>query len=441
MLPSSLAGAVSALVGYGRAHRSLAARLRLEGAEVYAFDRSEDARALAEADGVPGEFGEGYLEALGALRPAFAFITPGMRKDLPAFADLAARGTQLTSETAFFFARRRRPVLAITGSAGKTTTTTLCGRILERQGISAAVCGNIGRPLSQALGDEEGIALYVVELSSFQLQNLTASPEIAGLLNIRPNHLDIHPTFEDYVESKWRIARYQDASGVVVLPLDLLHSGRDLPGEIRCFSAREDADATLRGDLLTLHGRPLAPRASLLLPGRHNVENALAAALLSEAAGAEDAAIAQEIQVFGGVPHRLELVALRRGVRFVNDSIATAPDRTMAAFDALEGPFVWLAGGYDKHLDYRSLVKQLHGVKLACLFGPVGMTLLGLLRRVGVAAEHYPAFDDAVRHALAAAVPGDTVLLSPAAASYDSFRSFEERGERFRQLVAEDALS
>ncbi|MDA8346205.1 MAG: UDP-N-acetylmuramoyl-L-alanine--D-glutamate ligase [Thermaerobacter sp.] len=435
MLPQSLDGQRAALVGYGRAHRSLARRLLAEGAEVFACDRSEQARAQAQEDGVVGAFGPGYLEALLAQRPAFAFLTPGIRKDLPAFASLAADGTILSSETAFFFARRARPVLGITGSAGKTTTTTLVGRMLARQGIPAAVCGNIGRPLTDALADEGAITLYVAEFSSFQLQNLEHSPEIAGLLNIRPNHLDVHSSFEDYAQSKWRIARFQDAQGSLVLPWELQKEAAGMPGRVLTFSTSERADARLRDGELFLHGRRLLSASELRLPGRHNVENALAAALLAEAAGADDTAIAEELRSFGGVAHRLEVVAEVAGVRCVNDSIATAPDRAMAAFDALEGPFVWLAGGYDKHLDYRELARRVRSVRLACLFGPVGETLLELLRQEAIPARHYNTFDDAVQAALAAAEPGDTVLLSPAAASYDSFRSFEERGERFRELV------
>lgn len=435
MLPQSLRGRRAALVGYGRAHRALALRLAAEGAQVFAFDQSEEAAARAREDGREGSFGAGYLEALRALRPEFAFLTPGMRKDLPALAALGADGTVLTSETAYFFARRRRPVLGITGSAGKTTTTTLVGRMLARQGIAAAVCGNIGRPLSEALGDEQQIELYVAEFSSFQLQNLQASPEIAGLLNIRPNHLDIHPSFEDYAESKWRIARFQGEEGVLVLHAALLASAPPLRGRVECFDAGAPADACVAAGDIVLHGRRVLPVAELRLAGRHNVENALAAALLASAAGAEESAIAEELRSFQGVAHRLELVAVQGGVRYVNDSIATAPDRALAAFDALEGPFVWLAGGYDKHLDYHELARSAKDVRFACLFGPVGKTLLPLLDAQGIAAQLFDGFDAAVEAAARAAQPGDTVLLSPAAASYDAFRNFEERGERFRQLV------
>lgn len=437
MFPERLDGTRVLLVGYGRAHRALGRRLRADGAQVFACDQMEEAGARAAQDGIEGWFGPGYLRALGEVRPDVAFLTPGMRKDLPEVSAQAAKGTRIASETAYFFARRQRPVLGITGSAGKTTTTTLVGRMLERAGRRAAVCGNIGRPLSEALSDESEIDLYVAELSSFQLQLLDESPEIAAVLNIRPNHLDIHPSFADYVQSKWRIARFQDERGIIVLPPELLQDAPPLRGRVRSFALRGPADAQVAEGVLTLDGRPLLSAADLRLPGRHNLENALAAALLASAAGAGDDAIAQELRSFAGVPHRLELVADVGGVRYVNDSIATAPDRSLAAFDALEGPFIWLAGGYDKRLDYVELVQRVHGVRLACLFGPVGEKLQPLLQARGIAADHYPeGFDAAVRAALTQARAGETVLLSPAAASYDEFRNFEERGERFRALVA-----
>jgi len=433
-VPRSFQGQRVALLGLGRAHVALCRALLAEGAEVQLYDRDPGRQHLLAEFGTAGRCGDGYLAAAAASGAAWAFLTPGMRKDLPEVVALASRGCRLTAEAGYFLARRARPVIGITGSAGKTTTTTLVARMLQRSGIAAAACGNIGLPFAQALAEEAATAVYVGEFSSFQLQLVEESPETAAVLNIRPNHLDIHPSFEDYAQSKWRIARFQTPQDLLVVPPELL-AGAQGRARRRTFALIGPADAEVSEGWLCLTGERLLPVDRLRLPGRHNVENALAAALLAEAGGATRQAIAAELQSFPGVRHRQELVAEQAGVRFVNDSIATAPDRTAAAFAAIGGPLLWLGGGYDKHLDYGVLRGQLGAVRRAFLFGPVGALLLDVCRADGVAAEIYPDFAAAVTAAIAAAEPGDTVLLSPGAASYDAFRDFEERGDAFRALV------
>ncbi len=435
-LPDAFSGRRVALLGLGRAHRALALSLLAEGAEVLAFDRDPAKAPLLTEIGVGGRCGEGYLEAALAVRAEFCFLTPGMRKDTAEVQALVAGGCHLASEAGYFLARRKAPVLGITGSAGKTTTTTLVARMLTRGGVAATACGNIGRAFADALRDESATDIYVAEFSSFQLQLLEESPEIAAVLNIQPNHLDIHPSFADYAESKWHIARYQRQEDLLVLPPDLMATAVG-PARRATFSLRESADAAFADGQLQLHGQPLLYAAEVRLPGRHNLENALAAALLAEAGGASPADIARELRTFPGVPHRLEVVAESGGVRFINDSIATAPDRTMAAFAAVDGPLLWLAGGYDKHLDYNVLHGHLGAVRRAFLFGPVGRLLMPVCERDGILAVFYQDFAAAVRAAIAAAQAGDTVLLSPGAASFDAFRDFEARGEAFRQLVSE----
>ena len=433
-LPDSFGGERVALLGFGRAHRALAASLAAEGAQVLVFDRDPAKAAELGQLGLGGACGDTYLERAAASGARFAFLTPGMRKDLPQLARLAETGCRLTAEAAYFFARRSARVIGITGSAGKTTTTTLTERILRRSGVRAKACGNIGLPFAEALRGEGEVDVFVAELSSFQLQLLEESPETAAVLNIAPNHLDIHPSLEDYSQSKWNIARHQGGQNLLVLPPELL---REAPGAARraTFAPGPPADACLVGEQLTLHGTPVACLDDLRLPGRHNVLNALAAALLAESGGATPSALREELRTFSGVPHRLELVAEAGGVRYVNDSIATAPDRTLAAFATLVGPLLWLAGGYDKHLDYGVLRGHLGGVRQAFLFGPVGRLLENVCAADGVQAALYPDFAAAVRAACAAAEAGDTVLLSPGAASYDAFRSFEERGDAFRAEV------
>ncbi len=439
ILPDSFAGRRVALLGLGRAHKALALALKAEGAEVLAFDREQGKDDVLRELGIAGTCGDGYLGAALGARLDFCFLTPGMRKDLPEVRALVEGGCQLAAEAGYFLARRKAPVLGITGSAGKTTTTTLVARMLARSGVAATACGNIGRAFADALRDEGRTDIYVAELSSFQLQLVEESPEIAAVLNIRPNHLDIHPSFTDYAQSKWRIARYQGPEDLLVLPPELLADAQGEGGRAT-FSLTEEADATFRDGQLTLYGEPLMAARDVRLPGRHNLENALAAALLAQAGGARPEDIREELRNFSGVPHRLELVADAGGVRFINDSIATAPDRTLAAFGAIQGPLLWLGGGYDKHLDYGVMRGHLGDVRRAFLFGPVGRLLLPVCRDQGVPAELYPDFAAAVAAAMRAAQPGDTVLLSPGAASYDAFRDFEQRGEAFRKLV-QDGLA
>ena len=433
-LPDSLAGQPVALLGLGRAHKALALALLAEGADVRAYDRDPAKAAQLAELGIGGAYGDDYLVKAAQAGAAFCFLTPGMRKDLPEVAALVAGGCRLAAEAGYFLARRKAPVVGITGSAGKTTTTTLVARMLQRSGVAATACGNIGRAFADALRDAERTAVYVAELSSFQLQLVDQSPEIAAVLNIRPNHLDIHPSFDDYRRSKWRIARFQRPEDLLVLPPELVPEAPG-PARRRTFSLEPPADATLRRGELTLDGQALIAAEEVRLPGRHNLSNALAAALLARAGGARPEAIREELRSFPGVAHRLEIVAEAAGVRFINDSIATAPDRTLAAFDAVAGPLLWLAGGYDKHLDYRVLLGHLGKVRRAFLFGPVGRLLLPVCQSDGVPAEIYADFAQAVAAAVADARAGDTVLLSPGAASYDAFKDFEERGEVFRSLV------
>lgn len=437
-LPAHLRGLRVALVGLGRAHRALAPKLRAEGAQLAAFDRSATALREAQALQLEGVFGADYLGALLRYRPEVAFLTPGMPKHLPEFEELARRGAVLSGEAAYFLARRRLRCLGITGSAGKTTTTSLVGEMLAAADLRVSLCGNIGPPFASALDESPAADLHVAEFSSFQLSLCDSSPEIAAILNIRPNHLDVHRDLADYRESKWRIGVFQGPEDILVVAEELRAEARArVRSRVLSFGVEGGTDARVAGDWIEALGERLVPVSDLGLRGRHNVENALAASLLALVAGAPADAVRSGLRRFCGVAHRQEVVGESGGVLFVDDSIATTPDRVLAAFASFPGPIVWLAGGYDKHLDYAPLLAGLQGVRRAFLFGPVGGILRGLLQGGPVAAELHSGFDAAVRAAAAAARPGDTVLLSPAAASYDEFADFAERGERFRAIVRE----
>lgn len=450
-----------AVVGLGRENVPLARYLMARGARVTGFDRQDPgdlpapARALA-ALGVRLIGGPGYLEELAAGDFEAAFLTPGMAKDGPEIQALRDRGTLITSQTNLFLQRCRAPVVGITGSSGKSTTTTLVGRILEADGRRPVyVGGNIGRVLIEQVDEIEPDARVVLELSSFQLELVDRSPHIGVLLNLRPNHLDVHASMAAYEAAKRRIFAYQrpEAGDVAVLGCDdptVRAMVPAAPARVSCFGLREGVThgATLRDGWVGLvdgdRWQPVLPAAEVALPGTHNTLNVLAAVAAAAACGAAPEAMRAGVAGFTGLEHRLQLVAEIDGRRFVNDSIATAPDRAAAALAAFSEPVVWIAGGYDKGVPFDELAevalqRPLRAVVLTGLTaqrihqaleeaaGRLGLPLPPVHRAAG--------FDQAVELAARLAQPGDTILLSPACASYDAFPNFAERGRRFAALV------
>jgi UDP-N-acetylmuramoylalanine--D-glutamate ligase len=445
-------GARALVVGFGLNNRPLLPFLAAEGLEVVVADqRPADALEGHDPEAAEWCLGPDYLRCASQRGPYdVVYLTPGMKKDVPEIQALAAAGARLTCETDLFLERCPAPVVGITGSAGKTTTTTLVGDILRRDGRRPVfVGGNIGVPLLPRLGEMSPDSWVVMELSSFQLELVTRSPHGAALLNVAENHLDIHGSMEAYAAAKARIFRYQGREDWLVTatppPTAVEAWLADHRGRRLAFSA----DGPVRRGAYVADGflwwqpggdpHPVLPLNEWRLPGRMNLENALAALAVAMAAGASLEAAADALATFRGVPHRLELVADIGGVRYINDSIATAPQRTLAALEAIPGPLVMILGGYDKHLDYRELGRAVsRRARVVVLVGAVREKIRAALApgpEVLVADD----FDQAVRLARQAARPGDTVLLSPAAASYDMFRNFEERGERFRALVREES--
>jgi UDP-N-acetylmuramoylalanine--D-glutamate ligase len=435
------------VVGLGVNNRPLLPYFAQAGVEVVAADRRP--RSVLDVGDLPAAAwctGPDYLREAVRLGPYEAvYLTPGMVKDGPEIRALVASGARLTCETDLFLSQCPAPVIGITGSAGKTTTTTLVGEMLKADGSRPVfVGGNIGVPLLPRLADISPHAWVVMELSSFQLELVERSPHGAALLNLAPNHLDIHGTFDAYVAAKSRIFAFQGPDDWLVLPdrLDVVEDRvRQAQSAVWRFSDRGPVE---RGTYLAdgqfwwrVDGvsEPFADRASLRLKGAMNVRNALAASLVARLAGARPEAIRRALETFGGVPHRLEPVAEVDGVQYINDSIATAPDRTLAALEALDGPLVVIAGGYDKHLDYTELGRALARRARAVVL--LGQTAEKIARAIGTGTTVRRAADlaEAVAAAHALARPGDTVVLSPASASYDQYRNFEERGEHFRALV------
>lgn len=438
------------VVGLGVNNRPLLPYWLDRGSEVVAADRSPEVASDVMPDArVRWCVGPNYLQEARRLGPYDeVYLTPGMVKTQPDLALLRADGAELTCETDLFLKECPAAVIGITGSAGKTTTTSIVGDILRRDGRRPVfVGGNIGVSLLPELDHMTPDSWVVMELSSFQLELVHRSPHGAALLNLSENHLDIHGDMASYTAAKRRIYEYQRPEDWLVVP-DPLPPGIDPEAEHHrgrriLFS---DGHPVSRGTYVDSgwiwwcgggEPRRVLDLQRWRLPGAMNVRNALAATAIALSAGASLEAVSEGLAEFKGVPHRLELVAEVSGVRYINDSIATAPDRTLAALEAITGPLVVIAGGYDKHLDYTALGRALRSRAKAVVL--VGQTADKLRQALGpnpsCVVTDAESFDAAFSSAVAMAAPGDTVLLSPGSASYDMFRNFEERGERFRVLV------
>jgi len=381
-------------------------------------------------------------------------LSGGVPADLPLAQEARRRGIPLSNDAQEFLRRCPAQVVGITGSAGKTTTTSLVGEMLREAGFTTWVGGNIGNPLIADLADIRPQDRVVMELSSFQLEIMDVSPEIAGVLNITPNHLDRHKTMAAYSAAKTHIVAHQGAEDVAVLGYDEPHAralATQTAARIRYFSGAVEVEegAFLRGETLLLRrdGRETAicRRRDLRLRGFHNVLNVLAACALADSAGAAVEALRRAIAGFTGVEHRLEEVRRWRDILWVNDSIATAPERVLAALDSFEKPLVLLAGGRDKALPWEEFARRaVERVRVLVVFGEAQELIAGHVERAraqnraGALEEIVAAgtLEQAVEEAARRAKPGEVVLLSPGGTSFDAFRDFAVRGERFRELVA-----
>jgi UDP-N-acetylmuramoylalanine--D-glutamate ligase len=366
----------------------------------------------------------GVEVVLGAEDPALVedvdllVKSPGVPREAPLVAAARRRGLTVWSEVELGSRLLPNPVLGVTGTNGKTTTSELLGAIFRAAGRPVAVAGNVGRPLTGldgALADE---AWVVCELSSFQLEDVVSfRPRVAVLLNLTPDHLDRHGDLDSYRAAKLRIFENQRADDVAVLPRGF----QAVPGDARRVEFAAD-------DPL-----PAEPR----IPGAHNRENAAAATAAARAAGIPDLAIAEGLRTFAGVPHRLELVREVDGVRWINDSKATNPEAAERALGAYPPGLRVILGGSRKRTPFGGLARGAAqaGVARAYLIGESADEIAEALAAEGVRFRHSRDLESAVRDAREDAEPGDVVILSPACASYDQFRDFEERGERFRELV------
>ena len=442
---TSLRGKKIAVLGLGVSNRPLV-RLLLEfGCDVLGCDRTSreklDAEVLElENQGCRLSVGENYLDGVEA---DILFRTPGMHPGNPAIEALRNRGAQVTSEMEVFFRVCPCTLLAVTGSDGKTTTTTLVSEMLKAAGKRVWLGGNIGTPLLPLVRQMKETDFAVVELSSFQLMDMTRSPQRAIVTNLAPNHLDIHKDMDEYVESKKNIFRYQDENGVLILNADNeITAAFRGNGTTRFFSRRGDAHVCVKDGVICRAGEPILNTADILIPGVHNIENYMAAIAMVEGL-VEDDAIRQVAQNFGGVEHRIELVRIKDGVRFYNDSIASSPSRTIAGLRSFSEKVLLIAGGYDKHIPYDVLGPEICAhVKQVFLCGATAPQIRAAVENCGdyhgqVALTDCGNFENAVRTAAAAAREGDIVLMSPASASFDEFKNFMVRGEFFKKIVKE----
>ena len=435
-----------AVLGLGVSNRPLV-RLLLEfGCNVTGCDRTEreklDAEVLElEKAGCVLSLGEHYLDALDA---DLVFRTPGMHPGNPALEQLRQKGAKVTSEMEVFFEICPCHTIAVTGSDGKTTTTTLVSEMLKAAGYTVWLGGNIGTPLLPLARQMKAEDYAVVELSSFQLMDMERSPERAVVTNLAPNHLDVHKDMDEYVQAKTNIFNFQNSTGLLILNADNdITDGFVGNGVTRKFSRKGSADVMLMDGAICRDGVSVLDTADILIPGVHNIENYMAAILAVEGL-VDDETIRRVAKTFGGVEHRIELVRIKDGVRFYNDSIASSPSRTIAGLRSFPEKVILIAGGYDKHIPYDVMGPEVCAhVKKLFLGGATG----GQIRAAVENAPEYRAgfpevvdcgnFEAAVRAAASAAESGDVVLMSPASAAFDQFKNFMVRGDFYKKLVME----
>lgn len=440
-----LAGQRALVIGLAREGLDLSRFLLAHGASVRVTDQ-KTAEQLAEPMAQLGaeiEYRLGGHSIADAADVDVVYASPGIPPDHVLLKEARARGTRISSLVELFFALCPAPIMGITGSAGKSTTTALEGEIFRAAGRDVFVGGNIGRPLLGELEQMRPSNWVVMELSSFQLEPLRTSPHIALITNVTPNHLDRHPSMEDYWAAKGQILNHQEPSDWAVLNADDAWSQRySARGRVLRFSLEGTVEgAYLAGEHLMLLGEPLLTAGEVPLRGRHNLANVLAACAAAHAAGIERPAMLAAVRAFQGVPHRLQVVGEHAGVRYIDDSIATAPERSIAALAAFDEPIVLIAGGRDKHLPMeewaRLIVRRCRHVVLLGEMSDLVSQAVGSVDPNYAALSHAGSMDDAVQQAAAAARSGDVVLLSPGGTSYDMYTDFEARGRDFSRAVRE----
>ncbi len=428
------------VIGIGISNRPLIKYLAENGAIVTACDLKTDLGETAQelkALGVNLKLGENYLDDISA---DIIFKTPGMRYDNPKLLKAQENGSIVTSEMEVFFEICPAKIIAVTGSDGKTTTTTLIHTMLKEAGFTAHLGGNIGTPLMTQAENMSQNDYAVLELSSFQLHTMKTSPHIAVITNITPNHLDWHTDYLEYIEAKKNIAKYQTSGDILITNAgneEAKKIGECAVGEWRSFSAKCDALVHLENETIFYGEEEILKISDIKIPGHHNVENYMTAiAAVHDLVGID--VINKVAKSFGGVPHRIELVRTIDGVRYYNSSIDSSPNRTINTLNVFSEPVVLIAGGKDKGIPYDEIGKPIaEHVKTLILIGATSKVIDQAVKKTGknVPTIYANTYDEAVKLAKENAVSGDVVLLSSASTSFDMFNNFEERGNLFKELV------
>ncbi len=449
-------GKYVAIIGMGVSNTPLIRYLMDLDANITVFDKKTEEEldsSLCEEyalQGVKFSLGENYLDNLNGYD--IIFRSPSMRPDHPALERELNRGAILTSEIEMLVDLCPGKIIGVTGSDGKTTTTTLIYMFLKQEGYNCFLGGNIGTPLFSKIDEMKPDDYIVLELSSFQLMDMKKSPHISVITNISPNHLDIHKSYQEYIDSKENIFKYQGKDDILILNYDN-DITRDMAsrgnGKVRLFSTKVKLDdgVIIDNNMIKVSEGKVRKQIidvdDILLLGHHNIENACTA-IAAVYDLVKPQSIIQVLKTFKGVEHRNEFVRELNGVKWYNDSIGSSPTRTIAGLLSFKNKVILIAGGYDKHLDYSELGKYIvDNAKMLILMGQTKekiktATLEEIERRnedIELPLIECNSLEDAVNSAYKYAKKGDVVFFSPASASFDMFKNFMERGEKFKELV------
>jgi UDP-N-acetylmuramoylalanine--D-glutamate ligase len=442
-------GKKTAVVGIGISNTPLIDFLLQLGAQVSAFDRKKENELGKIATefrkkGVNLVLGESYLDNLKGFDVIFK--TPSMRIDSPALVIARENGAYITSEMEEFVKYCPSKIYGITGSDGKTTTTTLIYNMLKEQGYKTWVGGNIGTPLFTNIEEISGEDRVVLELSSFQLMTMDVSPEIAIVTNLSPNHLDIHKDMDEYVQAKKNIFKHQEEANLLILNKDneITNSMEgESNGRVILFSIKENIEegGYFKNNKLYIKRKEVCNLSEIKLKGMHNVENLLAA-FCAVSEDVEINSMRKVATTFAGVEHRCEFVTEIDGVQYYNDSIASSPSRTLAGLNAFEKPVILIAGGYDKKIPFEPLAQEGYSkIKTLILIGATKYKIKDAFdniireKNLELSIIIEDTLEAAIYKAKEIATSGDIVTLSPACASFDMFANFEIRGNAFKEIL------
>lgn len=446
---SFIKGKKVAVVGIGVSNIPLIKFLVQLGAEVTAFDKKEE-KELSDTVkdfsklGVKFALGENYLSKLTGFEVVFK--TPSMRIDSDALVKAKNEGAYITSEMEEFVKYCKGKIFGITGSDGKTTTTTIISKLLKEEGYTTWVGGNIGTPLFAEIEKIKEDDMVVLELSSFQLMTIDCPIEVAICTNLAPNHLDMHKDMQEYIDAKKNIFLHQNNDGILVINLenDITSSfEKEAKGEVRKFSSKRTLEkgAFYKDGVLYLDNKEVCKKEDIVIKGMHNVENYLAAFLATK----DDVKIStmkRVAETFAGVEHRCELIKEIDGVKYYNDSIASSPTRTLAGLRAFDTKVILIAGGYDKHIPFEPLANEGHPyIKELILLGATKDKIKEVFNKLAkekgikVNIHEVNTLEEAAKKAKELACEGDIVTLSPACASFDMFPNFAARGDKFKEIV------